>query len=110
MLDHVHYAFAIPDSDGNLSGFDSSQLKSGKHPSMISSDFDLVIYWYFWTVVKEAHTHEKGISLSVGGWTGSLHFSGLVRTASKREAFADVLVETCKQYDLDGLDIDWGKQ
>ncbi|KAL1935622.1 hypothetical protein VTP01DRAFT_4762 [Rhizomucor pusillus] len=86
MLDHVHYAFAIPDSDGNLSGFDSSQLKS---------------------VVKEAHTHEKGISLSVGGWTGSLHFSGLVRTASKREAFADVLVETCKQYDLDGLDIDW---
>lgn len=32
-----------------------------------------------------------------------------MRTASKREAFADILVNTCKEYDLDGLDIDWGK-
>lgn len=42
LLDHVHYAFAIPDSDGKLSGFDSSQLKSGK---LLDGDEDDVKYY-----------------------------------------------------------------
>lgn len=45
-LDHVNYAFGIPDKHGRVSGFDETQLKS---------------------VVHQAHDHHKTISLSIGG-------------------------------------------
>ncbi|KAI9493954.1 glycoside hydrolase superfamily [Zychaea mexicana] len=85
-FDHVNYAFGVPDNSGNLGQFNEDQLKS---------------------VVKEAHDNNKTISLSVGGWTGSLYFSSLVRTDQSRRSFADILAQACQDYDLDGIDIDW---
>ncbi|KAI8067069.1 glycoside hydrolase superfamily [Gongronella butleri] len=85
-LDHVFYAFAIPTKDGSLGSFDAGNLQK---------------------VVKDAHANQKKVSLSVGGWTGSLYFSDLVLTTDKRSAFADNLVKAVTDYDLDGIDIDW---
>ncbi|KAH8547829.1 glycoside hydrolase superfamily [Umbelopsis sp. PMI_123] len=85
-LDHLLYSFAIPDKTGALGQFSVSQLQS---------------------VVKNAHAHGKAVSLAIGGWTGSLYFSTLVQTASSRDAWSDVLVKAVKDYDLDGLNLDW---
>ncbi|ORZ02617.1 glycoside hydrolase [Syncephalastrum racemosum] len=85
-LDHVNYAFGIPDKHGHVSGFDEAQLRS---------------------IVHQAHAHHKTISLSIGGWTGSRYFSSLVANDHNRHAFADTLVNLTSTYKLDGLDIDW---
>ncbi|KAI7851020.1 glycoside hydrolase superfamily [Circinella umbellata] len=85
-LDHINYAFAVPDRQGKLSQFNPNQLKS---------------------VVSDAHNNNKSVSLSVGGWTGSLYFSSLVSTEESRQKFADTLVQTCVDYNIDGVDIDW---
>ncbi|CAO3630695.1 unnamed protein product [Cunninghamella blakesleeana] len=85
-LDHIYYAFGIPDESGKISGFDQSQLQQ---------------------VVKQAHDNQKTISLSVGGWTGSKYFSNLVISDTSRTAFADTLTKLVNDYNLDGIDIDW---
>jgi chitinase len=57
-------------------------------------------------LLKEAHPGLK-VLLSVGGWTWSDHFSDLVLTAESRATFAASCVALMKQYNFDGLDIDW---
>ncbi|KAG1054949.1 hypothetical protein G6F43_003063 [Rhizopus delemar] len=85
-LDHVSYAFAVPNKEGDLNGFNKTQLNQ---------------------VVKEAHHHGKGVSLAIGGWTGSIYFSSLVRTEASRKSFATKLINAVEEYDLNGLNIDW---
>ncbi|CEG74765.1 hypothetical protein RMATCC62417_09920 [Rhizopus microsporus] len=85
-LDHVAYAFAVPDASGNLTQFDKAQLMK---------------------VVNEAHEKNKGVSLAVGGWTGSLYFSSLLRTDASRKDFAIKLLDAVEEYRLNGLNIDW---
>ncbi|KAG1474658.1 hypothetical protein G6F56_000221 [Rhizopus delemar] len=77
-LDHISYAFAIPNKSGTLSGFNKPQLIK---------------------VVKEAHAHGKGVSLAIGG--------SLVKTEESRKRFAVKLLTAVEQYDLNGLNIDW---
>lgn len=45
--------------------------------------------------------------VSVGGWGGSGHFSDMALTRESRALFIDSVVAFLKQYDLDGLDVDW---
>ncbi|KAG2204429.1 hypothetical protein INT47_005220 [Mucor saturninus] len=85
-LDHIAYAFAVPEKNGTLTMFDENQLKK---------------------IVSQANDNGKGVSLAIGGWTGSLYFSSLVRTSQTRKKFADILVEAVDQYKLNGLNIDW---
>ncbi|CAO3635172.1 unnamed protein product [Cunninghamella echinulata] len=85
-LDHIYYAFGIPDESGKVSGFIPSQLQ---------------------TVVKQAHENKKTVSLSIGGWTGSKYFSTLTKSDSTRNEFANTLVKIVNDYNLDGIDIDW---
>ncbi|KAI8391324.1 glycoside hydrolase [Radiomyces spectabilis] len=85
-LDRVNYAFAVPDEHGQLTSFEPARLR---------------------LVVEHAHRFGKPVSLSVGGWTGSVHLSSLVRHKKSRKAFANKLVEATHQYNLDGIDIDW---
>ncbi|KAF7728391.1 hypothetical protein EC973_006199 [Apophysomyces ossiformis] len=85
-LDHINYAFGIPNQDGQVNGFTDSQLQKA---------------------VGDAHKNNRTISLSVGGWTGSLYFSDLVISDSARDKFTDTLVNLVKKYNLDGIDIDW---
>ncbi|KAJ2964637.1 hypothetical protein NQZ79_g522 [Umbelopsis isabellina] len=85
-LDHLVYAFAVPDKTGALSQFSTSQLKS---------------------VVSQAHANKKPVSLAIGGWTGSLYWSSLIASDSSRSKWADLLVDTVDEYNLDGLNLDW---
>lgn len=46
------------------------------------------------------------IVLSIGGW-GAGHFSEAAADPASRAAFSDSALALLRQYDLDGLDIDW---
>ncbi|KAI9473935.1 MAG: glycoside hydrolase superfamily [Benjaminiella poitrasii] len=85
-FDHVAYAFAEPDKNGKLESYTSSNLKS---------------------VVSKAHGNNVGVSISVGGWSGSKYFSSLVGSESKRKTFASNIMKMVEEYNLDGVNLDW---
>ncbi|PHZ10037.1 uncharacterized protein RHIMIDRAFT_205883 [Rhizopus microsporus ATCC 52813] len=84
-LDHIVYAFAEPNVKGDLKNFDGNNLKK---------------------LVNEAHKHNVGVSISVAGWSGSIHMSSLVADAN-RETFASKIVALVDKYNLDGVNLDW---
>ncbi|KAI8063346.1 glycoside hydrolase superfamily [Gilbertella persicaria] len=86
LMDHVVYAFAEPDVHGNLKEITSSSLKS---------------------FTKTAHQHHVGVSISVGGWSGSRYLSSLVKTEAKRKTFVNNIVKLVAEYNLDGVNLDW---
>jgi GH18 family chitinase len=46
--------------------------------------------------------------LSLGGWSNSDHFSGVMNDAAKRENLCDSILSFCQTYPFfDGVDIDW---
>jgi chitinase len=47
------------------------------------------------------------ILISIGGWSWSENFSDAVLTESSRKKFATTSVDIVRQYELDGVDIDW---
>jgi len=57
-------------------------------------------------VALRARQPSLRIVLSIGGW-GAGHFSEAARDAGARAIFADSAMALLRQYDLDGLDIDW---
>lgn len=56
--------------------------------------------------LKKEHSRLK-IMVSIGGWGGCAPCSELFSTAAHRENFARTTVALFKQYDIDGLDLDW---
>lgn len=56
--------------------------------------------------LKARHPDTK-MQLSIGGWSLSTHFSDAAATQENRERFAESSVELMRQYDFDGIDIDW---
>lgn len=44
----------------------------------------------------------------ISSWTGSIHFSTLVRTSANRRKFANKIMEAVEKYDLNGVNLDWG--
>ncbi|KAG2226780.1 hypothetical protein INT45_005745 [Circinella minor] len=85
-LDQVIYSFAVPNENGELGEFNGDQLKS---------------------IVEEGHDNDKSVSLSIGGWTGSLYFSSLVGSESSRTKFVKSITNAVEEYDLDAINIDW---
>ncbi|RAJ98126.1 chitinase [Larkinella arboricola] len=47
------------------------------------------------------------ILISIGGWAWSENFSDAVLSDTSRLSFAQSAVDIVRQYDLDGIDIDW---
>ena len=58
------------------------------------------------TGLRRTHPHFS-VLVSVGGWTWSGHFSDVALTSQSRAVFIESVIAFLKQYDLDGLDIDW---
>lgn len=58
-------------------------------------------------VVREAHAKGVRVLMSIGGWTGSQYFSPLAATKQGRKTFIDGAVQFVRDYNLDGIDIDW---
>lgn len=42
-------------------------------------------------------------------WTGSIYFSSLLRTSSDRRKFAEKIMAAVDKYDLNGVNLDWGR-
>ncbi|AGN00771.1 glycoside hydrolase family protein [Salinarchaeum sp. Harcht-Bsk1] len=57
--------------------------------------------------LKSGPASDTRVTLSIGGWEDSEGFSQIAGSSSKRQSFADRCVEILRQYDLDGIDIDW---
>lgn len=55
---------------------------------------------------KKNHPNLK-VMIACGGWGGSGGFSEMSRTIETRRKFVESVVRFIKDYDLDGLDIDW---
>jgi len=83
---HINYAFAIVGSD---------------YRPVFETDYLLN------RVVRSAHIKGVKVLLSIGGWTGSQYFSPLSASSSGRRTFVNGAVGFIRDYNLDGIDIDW---
>lgn len=59
-------------------------------------------------VVTSAHKANSKVLISVGGWSGSISFSSMAKSASSRKTFIDWNIKQIKNYKTDGVDIGKG--
>ncbi|KAF9226582.1 glycoside hydrolase family 18 protein [Gyrodon lividus] len=85
----IIFAFALPDSNFALA-WDTDTA-----PGLLRN------------LVPAAHAASTNVMLSIGGWTGSKYFSSAVSTPQNRITFINNIYDVYKQYNLDGIDIDW---
>ncbi len=122
-LTHLIYAFADLNSSGEMTLFDSyaATEKRFSAEESVTGEAD---QWYYppedprseqtiWgnfnqlALLKEANPHLT-ISIAVGGWTLSDHFSTVTSTQAGRDTFSDSIVEFLTTYQVfDGIDFDW---
>ena len=122
-LNHLIYSFLDLKSDGQVAIMDTYAAleKRFSAEEAVSGQADLWSYpagdpratqtvWGNFNQVaelKEKYPHMK-VSIAVGGWTLSDHFSTVCSTAAGREAFAASLVKFLDTYRMfDGIDFDW---
>lgn len=89
-LSHINYAFVdVKDSLAFLTNLktDSTNFRLLYGLKRINPDLKIVI--------------------SIGGWSWSENFSDAVLTPTSRKLFAKSSVDIIRQYNLDGVDIDW---
>lgn len=91
-LTNIVYAFAIPDSNGNIISMDNSAKLQA--------------------IVNYGHAKGIKISLAVGGWSYNgveldPTFESLGGNAGARTNLVNNLINLVNQYNLDGIDVDW---
>lgn len=89
-LTHINYAFVnVKDSAAFLTNLktDSTNFRKLNELKKINPDLKILI--------------------SLGGWSWSENFSDAVLTPSSRKLFAKSSVDIIKEFNLDGVDIDW---
>jgi chitinase len=122
-ITHLIYSFANLTAAGEMTLFDSYaavEKRFAAHES-VSGEAD---QWYYppgdpranqtiWgnfnqlAQLKEKFPHLQ-VSIAVGGWTLSDHFSTVVATAAGRQTFANSIVSFLTTYEVfDGIDFDW---
>ena len=122
-LTHLIYAFADLNAAGEMTLFDSyaATEKRFSADESVTGEADL---WYYppedprseqtvWgnfnqlALLKEQYPHLT-MSIAVGGWTLSDHFSTVTATQAGRDTFSDSIVEFLTTYQVfDGIDFDW---
>jgi len=122
-LTHLFYSFLDLKRSGEVALFDSFAAVEKRFPAheTVSGEAD---QWYYppgdpratqtvWgnfnqlAQLKAKHPHLK-VSVAVGGWTLSDHFSTVCATPAGRETFAASLVRFLDTYRMfDGIDFDW---
>lgn len=88
--DWIDFAFVSPNADFALVWDD---MDSG--PKLLKR------------LVAAAHAGGSKVKLSIGGWTGSEHFSLAVASDESRKTFASNILAAYKSFKLDGIDLDW---
>lgn len=86
-LTHINYSFLTPKADGTFNPIINS--------------------WKLNQIVRDAHTHDVRVSISVGGWGWDAQFEELAANPETRGAFVQNLKAFVDEYGLDGADIDW---
>jgi chitinase len=89
LLTRVNYAFANIENGKIVEGFahDRENFQVLHNLKQVNPELEIVV--------------------SVGGWTWSGAFSDMVLTAASRKKFIDSAVQFVRDYQLDGLDVDW---
>lgn len=65
------------------------------------------VQYGFPKLVTLAHAAGTKVLVSVGGWSGSTGFSPMAASAANRANFIKWNVDFIKQWNTDGVDIDW---
>lgn len=102
----LNYSFFQTDVKGNISGVDPwadtlmlrGSIDWGKPQPAYFENTSLIDYAHLWGV--------KVLPV-IGGWTLSDNFSELAASPSARANFAHNCVKLIKDYQFDGIDIDW---
>lgn len=90
-ITHLNYAFLDVESDGTVTFADERRDRRN-----LEAFRDR----------KREHP-ETNVLLSIGGWGLSDSFSDAALTAERRRRFARTAVGLVREYDLDGVDVDW---
>ena len=91
-LTQVNFSFAFPGSTGNVRIAESGKLEA---------------------LVELAHAKNVKVYLAVGGWDigdgggNDQAFEAMAKDAKNRQRFVSSLLFQIKDYNLDGIDIDW---
>jgi hypothetical protein len=88
-LTHINYSFALPNANGTLQPIDNTAKLQ--------------------QVVSLGHQNNVKVSLAIGGWNDGddSAFESLAANAGTRATFVTSVLNTVRQYGLDGIDIDW---
>ncbi|KAI9313769.1 chitinase [Dichotomocladium elegans] len=115
-LTHLLYAFANLEPSGAIILGDSWADKDKRFPAeqTVDGQGDCAdeagnnLYGNFkqLLLLKQRHRHLK-VTLSVGGWTWSTHFSAVAKDPQKRTTFVQTAIKHIGDLGLDGIDIDW---
>lgn len=92
VVTHIVYAFAIPNSDGTIKPLDNP----GNAKKLIS----------------EAHKNGVKVIVAVGGWSYNdvplePAFKEATNSDEKINKFVDEMMKMVKEYNFDGIDVDW---
>ncbi|MEE2681021.1 MAG: glycosyl hydrolase family 18 protein [Planctomycetota bacterium] len=105
-LTHVNYAFANISADGRIAIGDPYAAIEKLYPGDAWDQPYAGTYNQLNNVLREQYPHIKTL-ISVGGWTWSGRFSDVALTEESRARFAQSCVEFIRQYNFDGVDLDW---
>ncbi|MEV4282926.1 glycosyl hydrolase family 18 protein [Actinoplanes xinjiangensis] len=88
-LTHINYSFALPNANGTLQPIENTAKLQ--------------------QLVTLGHQNNVRVSLAVGGWNdgNDSAFESLAAGAGTRTTFVNSLMSVVRQYNLDGIDMDW---
>jgi chitinase len=113
---HIYYAFAIQNTASSPTWSDSGVFdckhqtnKVKEKRNLLVSKQNLLAYvaYGFPKLISLAHAAGTKVLVSVGGWSGSTQFSTMAASQTNRQAWIDWNINFIKQYNTDGVDIDW---
>jgi chitinase len=88
-LTHINYSFALPNANGTLQPIENTAKLQ--------------------QLVTLGHQNNVKVSLAIGGWNdgNDSAFESLAANAGTRTTFVNTVMNTVRQYNLDGVDMDW---